>query len=81
MVLNGNGRQGAAAAAAARVAAPGYRIGSVGNAGSMTTRTASSCTGRGYEGEGQPARTRPRRPLVSPLDGMRPRSSTARRPS
>ena len=73
-VLNGNGIAGAAAAAASRVRARGYKIGVVGNAPG---------TGYGlsvvmYRGGRRHEAVRLARDLgiriVSPLDGMRPRA-------
>jgi hypothetical protein len=72
MVLNGNGRHGAAAAAATRIRHHGYRIGFVGNAARMSYSRSLVMVRRGYEGEGR----RFARDLgirsVGPLDGMRP---------
>ncbi len=72
LVLNGNGRQGAAGAAAERLQARGYRIGGVTNAPRMDHVRSLVMHRRGFEGEG----TRLARDLgiaiVGPLDGMRP---------
>lgn len=73
LVLNGNGRQGAAAVAAGRVQQRGYRIGGVANA-SRSNFTRSMVMYRpGFIGEGR----RLGRDLgvrqVTPLDGMRVR--------
>ncbi len=71
MVLNGNGRAGAAHAAADRVSARGYLLGNVGNAPTTTPRSLVMYR-PGYAAEG----TRLGRDLhvriVRPLDGMRP---------
>jgi hypothetical protein len=72
MVLNGNGRQGAAAAAAARVRHHGYRIRSVGNAGRTTYARSLVMYGPGYEGEGRRLARDLGIRMVGPLDGMRP---------
>ena len=72
MVLNGNGRQGAAAAAAARVRRHGYRIRSVGNAGRMTYARSLVMYRPGYEGEGRRLARDLGIRTVGPLDGMRP---------
>ena len=72
MVLNGNGLQGAAAGAAARVRHHGYPVRSVGNARRMSYAHSIVMYRPGYEGEGR----RLARDLgigrVGPLDGMRP---------
>jgi LytR cell envelope-related transcriptional attenuator len=71
LVLNGNGRQGAAAAAAARVSKRGYRIRAVANAPRMDYPRSLVMYRRGFEGEG----VRLARDLgvraVGPLDGIR----------
>jgi hypothetical protein len=70
IVLNGNGRAGAASAAADRLSARGYLIASTGNAPETSPRTMVMYR-RGYAAEG----TRLARDLhlryVTPLDGMR----------
>jgi len=72
LVLNGNGRQGAAAATASRVARRGYRIGGVANAPrSDFTRTLVMYR-RGFEGEAYRLAKDLRIRIVGPLDGMRP---------
>ena len=72
LVLNGNGRQGAAAAAAQRVSRRGYRIRAVSNAPRMDYPRSLVMYRRGFEGEG----VRLARDLgvraVGPLDGIRP---------
>ncbi len=72
MVLNGNGRAGAAAAAADRVQARGYLLGNVGNAPSITPRSLVMFR-PGYEAEGRRLGRDLRVRIVRPLDGMRPR--------
>jgi hypothetical protein len=70
LVLNGNGRTGAAAAAASRVQARGYRVGAVTNAPRQVPRSIVMYR-PGFAGEGR----RLGRDLgvrrVTPLDGMR----------
>lgn len=71
LVLNGNGRSGAAGAAAARVSGKGYRIGAVGNA-SRSDYTHSIVMYRpGFAGEGQRLGKDLGVKMVGPLDGMR----------
>ncbi len=72
VVLNGNGRQGAAAAAAARISGRGYRIGVVGNAPSHDYPRSLVMYRPGFEGEGRRLARDMGITLVSPLDGMRP---------
>ena len=72
VVLNGNGRQGAAAAAAARVTGRGYRLGVVGNAPRHDYPRSLVMYRRGFEGEAQRLARDLGIQLVSPLDGMRP---------
>jgi hypothetical protein len=69
VVLNGNGHAGAAAAAARRVKARGYLIGTVGNAPHPNGGRSVVMYRPGYEVEARDLRVR----IVSPLDGMRPR--------
>lgn len=71
VVLNGNGRQGAAAAAAARVTGRGYRIGVVGNAPRHDYPRSLVMYRRGFEGEAQRLARDLGIQLVGPLDGMR----------
>jgi LytR cell envelope-related transcriptional attenuator len=72
LVLNGNGRQGAAAVAAGRVQQRGYRIGGVTNASRSNFARSLVMYRPGFAGEGK----RLGRDLgvrqVTPLDGMRP---------
>lgn len=71
LVLNGNGRTGAAQAAAAAVKARGYTIGAVGNAQrSDYTRTLIMYR-PGLRGEAVRLRHDLHRGRVAPLDGMR----------
>jgi hypothetical protein len=72
MVLNGNGRHGAAAAAASRVRRHGYRIRSVGNASRMSYSHSLVMFRPGYEGEGRRLAHDLGVRLVGPLDGIRP---------
>jgi hypothetical protein len=73
LVLNGNGRQGAAAVAAARVQGRGYEIGAVANAPRSDFARSIVMYRPGFQGEGR----RLGRDLgvrqVTPLDGMRVR--------
>jgi hypothetical protein len=71
LVLNGNGRTGAAAAAASRVSRRGYRIGKVGNAPELVPRSIVMFK-PGFAGEGKRLARDLRVRLVTPLDGMRP---------
>lgn len=72
MVLNGNGRQGAAATAAARVKDRGYRVGLVANAPSHDYPQTIVMYRRGFEGEGRRLAQDLGVHVVGPLDGMRP---------
>lgn len=72
LVLNGNGRQGAAGAAARRLQARGYRIGGVTNAPRMDHARSLVMHRRGFEGEGVRLARDLGIALVGPLDGMRP---------
>jgi hypothetical protein len=71
VVLNGNGRQGAAAAAASRVSRKGYRIGLVTNAPRQDYVTSLVMYRRGFEGEAQRLARDLGVKVVSPLDGVR----------
>jgi hypothetical protein len=71
MVLNGNGRAGAAAAAADRVQARGYMLGNVGNAPEITPRSLIMFR-PGYVAEGRRLAHDLGVRVVRPLDGMRP---------
>ena len=72
VVLNGNGRQGAAAVAASRVSRKGYRIGLVANAPSHAYVTSLVMYRRGFEGEAQRLGRDLGVKVISPLDGVRP---------
>ena len=73
IVLNGNGRAGAAATAAERVRGIGYTIGTVGNA-PRTDFTRSLVMYRpGHEAEGKRLARDLHLKIVGPLDGIRPR--------
>lgn len=71
LVLNGNGRQGAAAATASRVSRRGYRIRGVANAPrSDFTRTLVMYR-KGFQGEGRRLARDLGIGIVGPLDGLR----------
>jgi hypothetical protein len=72
VVLNGNGRQGAAATAASRVSGKGYRIALVANAPTHDYVTSLVMYRRGFEGEAQRLARDLGVKVVSPLDGVRP---------
>lgn len=72
VVLNGNGRQGAAASAASRVTGRGYRVGVVGNAPRHDYPQSIVMYRRGFEGEGRRLARDLGVTVVGPLDGMRP---------
>jgi hypothetical protein len=72
VVLNGNGRQGAAAEIAGRVQRKGYRIGFVANAPSHDYAASLVMYRRGFEGEARRLAHDLGVRIVSPLDGMRP---------
>ena len=72
IVLNGNGRAGAAASSAEKVRSFGYTIGTVGNAPrSGFTRTLVMYR-KGYQAEGARLAKDLRVKIVGPLDGLRP---------
>jgi hypothetical protein len=73
LVLNGNGRTGAAAAAASRVHGRGYRIGAVANAPREVRRSIVMYR-PGFAGEGHRLGRDLGVTLVGPLDGMRVRA-------
>jgi hypothetical protein len=73
MVLNGNGRTGAAAAASARVQGKGYRVGTVGNAASTSFPQDLVMFKPGFAEEGQRLARALGVKRVGPLDGMRVR--------
>jgi hypothetical protein len=72
-VLNGNGRTGAAAAAASRVRGKGYRIGFVGNAPRTDFAQSIVMYKPGFAGEARRFARDLRVKHVGPLDGVRPR--------
>ena len=74
MILNGNGRSGAAAATASAVGRRGYRVGTVGNAPSHDYSRSLVMYRRGFEGEGVRLARDLRIALVGPLDGIRPKA-------
>ena len=71
-VLNGNGRNGAASAAAANLSALGYRVPGKGNAARQDYATTVVMYKRGYEAEGRRLAHDLHVHVVGPLDGMRP---------
>jgi len=71
-ILNGNGRAGAAAAAAERVRKIGYTIGSVGNASNTDYVRSLVMYRRGHAGEGKRLARDLGIKAVGPLDGMKP---------
>ena len=71
LVLNGNGRQGAAAVAAARVQHRGYRIGGVANASRSNFSRSVVMYRPGFIGEGRRLARDLGVKQVTPLDGMR----------
>jgi hypothetical protein len=73
MVLNGNGRTGAAASAASRVRSRGYRIGAVGNAPRTDFARNLVMYKPGYVGEGRRLAHDLGVKQVGPLDGIRAR--------
>jgi len=72
VILNGNGRQGAAATAASRVSGRGYRIGLVANAPSHDYATSLVMYRAGFRGEASRLARDLGVKVVSPLDGVRP---------
>ena len=73
MVLNGNGRTGAAASAASRVRSRGYRVGTVGNASSTDFARSLVMFKPGFAGEARRLARDLRVKQVGPLDGIRAR--------
>lgn len=71
LVLNGNGRQGAAASTAARVSRRGYRIRGVANAPSSDFTRSLVMYRKGFEGEGRRLGRDLGIRIVGPLDGLR----------
>ena len=72
MVLNANGRAGAAAGAADRIKRHGYLVGNVGNAAGSSPRTVIMYR-PGYAAEGTRLGRDLRVRVVRPLDGISPR--------
>ena len=72
LVLNGNGRRGAAALAANRVTGRGYRVGGVANAPSHAYARSIVLYRPGFKDEGRRLARDLGVGIVSPLDGMRP---------
>jgi len=70
LVLNGNGRTGAASAAAARLSTLGYRIGGKGNAKRQDYATTVVMYRKGFTGEGRRLARDLHAPVVGPLDGL-----------
>ena len=73
LVLNGNGRPGAAADTAERVRGIGYTIGSVGNAPRADFTRSLVMYRPGHEAEGKRLARDLRLKIVGPLDGLKPR--------
>lgn len=71
LVLNGNGRTGAAATVASRVSKRGYRIGRVGNAPRSDFTTSLVMYRPGFAREGRRLAKDLGVKMVGPLDGMR----------
>jgi len=71
LVLNGNGRHGAAASTAARVSHHGYRIRGVANASSSDFTRTLVMYRRGFEAEGRRLAHDLGIHIVGPLDGIR----------
>jgi len=71
LVLNGNGRQGAAASTAARVSHRGYKIGGVANAPRSDFTRSLVMYRKGFEGEGRRLARDLGIGIVGPLDGLR----------
>jgi len=74
MVMNGNGRSGAAAASAGRLRHIGYRIGTVGNARRTDYPKSLVMYKRGYRPEAIRLARELRVRIVGPLDGIRPKA-------
>jgi hypothetical protein len=70
LVLNGNGRQGAASAAAAKLSGLGYRIGGKANAKRQDYATTVVMYRKGYTGDGQRLARDLHVKIVGPLDGL-----------
>jgi hypothetical protein len=72
LVLNGNGRTGAASSAAATLAGMGYRVGGKGNAKRQDYATSVVMYRKGYAAEGRRLATDLHVRVVGPLDGLKP---------
>jgi hypothetical protein len=72
IVLNGNGRAGAAAESAAKVRGLGYTIGTVGNAPRSDFMRTIVMYRPGYRAEAARLATDLKLKIVGPLDGLRP---------
>ncbi len=73
-VLNGNGRSGAAAAAAGKLQALGYRVPATGNAGRTDYANTVVMYRPGYRGDAVRLAHDLHVKVVGPLDGMKPRA-------
>lgn len=71
LVLNGNGRRGAAASTASHVSRRGYRIGGVANAPRSDFTRSLVMYRKGFEGEGRRLARDLGIRIVGPLDGLR----------
>jgi hypothetical protein len=71
-VLNGNGRAGAAAAAAAKLGALGYHVPGTGNASRQDYATTVVMYRKGYAAEGSRLARDLHVKVVGPLDGLKP---------
>jgi hypothetical protein len=74
VVLNGNGRPGAAAAEASAVGARGYRIGTVGNAPTSSLARSVVMYRPGYRAEGGRLARDLGIAVLAPLDGLTPKA-------
>lgn len=72
LVLNGNGRTGAASAAAAKLDGIGYRVRGKGNAKRQDYASTVVMYRRGYEGDGERLARDLHVKVVGPLDGLKP---------
>ena len=72
LVLNGNGRTGAASAAATKLGGIGYRVRGKGNAKRQDYATTVVMYRRGYEAEGRRLAHDLHVKVVGPLDGLAP---------
>lgn len=72
LVLNGNGRTGAASAAAAKLDGIGYRVRGKGNAKRQDYASTVVMYRRGYEGDGERLARELHVKVIGPLDGLKP---------